>query len=157
MVESNQEIIVELPIDKVMALFQKQEYFKEWQKGLINFRNTTAQIGKVGSKREMKIKLAGTTITMEEKILKTDLPHAWEAVYKSKGVKNYQYNRFRESEITTNNTTKKITIWNSRSIFKFTGFMRLIGRSKPDLFKNQTIEFMKGFKTFAENHTDQEK
>ncbi|ARN76551.1 hypothetical protein BST97_00210 [Nonlabens spongiae] len=154
MIESNQEIIVELPIDKVMELFQKQEYFKEWQKGLVSFKNITPLIGQVGSKREMKIKLAGTSITMEEEILKTDLPHAWEAVYRSKGVRNFQYNRFRESEITTSTSTKKVTIWNSRSIFKFTGFMRLIARSKPDLFQKQTISFMKDFKTFAENHTD---
>lgn len=155
MIESKQEITIERPIAEVMELFQKQEYFKEWQKGLISTRNITDAVGEEGSKRSMKIKLAGTSITMEEEITRVDLPHAWEAVYRSKGVVNYQYNRFRESEITKDNTATKITEWESRSVFKFTGFMRLIGKSRPDLFKNQTIQFMKDFKTFAENKEKQ--
>lgn len=151
MIESKQEIRVELPLEEVMQLFQKQEYFKEWQKGLISTNNITSTVGKEGSKRSMKIRLAGTSITMEEEITRVELPHAWEAVYRSKGVVNYQYNRFRESEIIKSNKTIKVTEWQSRSVFKFTGFMRLIGRTKPGLFEGQTLQFMKDFKTFAEN------
>ncbi|MGB5982892.1 MAG: SRPBCC family protein [Nonlabens sp.] len=151
MIESKQNVTVELPIDVVMELFQEQQYFKKWQKGLVSSTNITPSIGQEGSRRAMKIRLAGTSISMEEEITKVDLPHAWEAVYRSKGVVNYQYNRFRESEITKNNKTTKVTEWQSRSVFKFTSFMRLIGRTKPDLFKGQTIQFMNDFKTFAES------
>ena len=155
MIESTQKIQIDLPIDQVMQLFLKQEYFKEWQKGLISSKNLTSSVGERGSKRQMKIKMAGTSITMEEEITKVDLPHAWEAVYRSKGVVNYQYNRFRESEKKTEHGNHKITLWDSRSVFKFTGFMRLIGRTKPELFKDQTIQFMKDFKTFAEQKAQQ--
>jgi hypothetical protein len=151
MLESNNSIEIELPIDRVMQLFQNQDYFKEWQDGLIGFENTTPSVGKLHSEREMKISMVGTSITMKERITKIDLPHIWEATYRTNGVLNYQSNRFRESETTTNGVKIKTTLWDSKSTFKFTGMMRLIARTRPKLFTEQTYEYMKGFKKFAES------
>jgi carbon monoxide dehydrogenase subunit G len=156
MLESNYAIEINLPIDKVMQLFQNQDYFKEWQDGLISFENTSNQVGELKSTRRMKISMVGTSITMNEEITKIDLPRIWEATYRTKGVINYQSNRFRESETTTNNVTKKVTHWESNSIFKFTGMMRLIASTRPQLFTGQTYEYMKSFKAFAESITKKE-
>jgi hypothetical protein len=152
MLTANNSITVNVPIDRVMQLFQNQDYFKEWQDGLVGFENTSKTVGELNSTRKMKIRMVGTTITMNEKITNIDLPHLWEATYRTSGVINYQSNRFRESEITTDNDVQKVTQWESESTFKFTGMMRLVAKSRPQLFTNQTYEFMKNFKKFAETH-----
>lgn len=151
MLESNYSITIDLPLDQVMQLFQNQDYFKEWQDGLVGFENTSSSVGELHSTRKMKIRMVGTTITMNETITHIDLPHLWEATYRTKGVINHQSNRFRESEIKTDTVTKKVTHWDAYSSFKFTGMMRLIARSRPQLFTNQTYAYMKSFKKFAEN------
>lgn len=151
MIKSSHSIEVLIPIEQVMELFKNQDYFKHWQKGLISSKNLTGIPGKENSTREMKIKVAGTTITMKEEITAVDLPHLWEATYRTNGVLNKQSNRFRESETTINNKTIATTLWDASSIFKFTGMMRLIGKAQPQLFKGQTLQHMQDFKNFAEN------
>jgi hypothetical protein len=151
MIKSNHSIEVLLSITEVMELFKNQDYFKHWQKGLISSKNLTGLPGEENSTREMKIKVAGTTITMKEEITAVDLPNLWEATYRTNGVINRQSNRFRESETIINNTTVATTLWDASSIFKFTGVMRLIGKAQPNLFKGQTLQHMQDFKNFAEN------
>lgn len=151
MVKSKHSIEIFLSINEVMELFKNQDYFKYWQKGLISSKNLDGTPGKENSTREMKIKVAGTTITMKEKITRVDLPHLWEATYRTSGVLNRQSNRFRESETTINNKKIETTLWDASSIFKFTGMMRIIGKAQPQLFKGQTLQHMQDFKIFAEN------
>ncbi|WP_438961931.1 SRPBCC family protein [Nonlabens sp.] len=149
MIKSEYSVTIKQPIDKVMELFKNQDYFKEWQKGLVSFKNTSKEIGKKGSTRSMKIRTAGTTITMKEEITAVDLPHLWEATYRAPGVVNKQSNRFHEIEEQKDGITYRVTVWNSTAIFKFTGMMRIIARTRPQLFTAQTHQHMEDFKTFA--------
>lgn len=149
MIKSEHQVIINKPIATVMELFKNQDYFKEWQKGLVSFKNITPSVGKKGSKRSMKIKVAGTTITMIEEITTTDLPHLWEATYSTNGVINKQSNRFYENEIKNGTSIEKVTVWNSTAIFTFTGMMRLIAKGRPQIFTSQTHQHMEDFKTFA--------
>lgn len=144
------QISIDQPIDHVMSLFLNQDNFKHWQAGLIDFTNLTDSIGEKGSKRSLKIKTLVGTVSMTEEILERDLPHHWKATYRTKGVLNIQSNRFRESEKTTHNGNIKQTIWDATSEFKFTGMMRLVAKTRPDLFEKQTYQFMEDFKRFAE-------
>lgn len=154
MIKSEHTIEILLSIDKVMELFKNQDYFKHWQKGLISTQNISGVPGKQNSTREMKIRVAGTSITMKEEITRVDLPHIWEATYRTSGVLNKQSNRFRESETIIHDQVTKTTLWDANSSFKFTGMMRLISKAQPQLFKGQTLQHMEDFKTFAENQTD---
>ncbi|EAS19334.1 hypothetical protein BBFL7_00801 [Flavobacteria bacterium BBFL7] len=149
MIKSTHQVTIPLPIDKVMGLFKNQDYFKGWQKGLVSFENLTPTIGQPGSKRSMKIKAAGTTITMVEQITAIDLPHLWEATYRTKGVLNKQSNFFEEKVIKKDNQTYKVTVWKSTATFSFTGMMRIIARGRPQIFTTQTHQHMEDFKTFA--------
>ncbi|MGB3590785.1 MAG: SRPBCC family protein [Nonlabens sp.] len=154
MITTQQEIQIMLPVHDVVSLLRDQNHFKNWQKGLVSFKNLTSSIGERGSKRRMKIKVAGTIISMTEEILEKDLPHFWKAAYRSRGVLNVQENRFRES-VTQEN--KETTTWSSTSTFKFTGMMRLVAKARPEVFTGQTLSFMNDFKTFAEEHLTNEK
>ncbi|MGJ8684015.1 MAG: SRPBCC family protein [Nonlabens sp.] len=149
MIKSEHQVIIEQPIETVMELFKNQDYFAAWQKSLISFKNTTPTVGEKGSKRSMKIRVAGTTITMIEEITAIDLPHLWEATYRTNGVINKQSNRFKEIELTENGISQKATLWESTATFTFTGMMRLIARGRPQLFTAQTHQHMEDFKTFA--------
>jgi len=154
MIKSEHSIEILVSIDKVMELFGNQDYFKYWQKGLISAQNISGIPGEKNSTRQMKIRVAGTAIIMKEEITRVDLPHVWEATYRTSGVLNRQSNRFRESETTINNQVIKTTLWDANSTFKFTGMMRLIGKAQPQLFKGQTLQHMEDFKTFAENQSN---
>jgi hypothetical protein len=154
MIKSEHSIEILVSINKVMDLFKNQDYFKYWQKGLLSTQHLSGIPGEQKSTRQMKIRVAGTAITMKEEITTVDLPHVWEATYRTIGVLNKQSNRFRESEITINNQVIKTTLWEASSTFKFTGMMRLIGKAQPQLFKGQTLQHMQDFKTFAENQAD---
>jgi len=148
MLSSHHSTIIHLPIEKVMDIFENQQYFKDWQKNLVSFKNTSKTIGSVGSTRSMVLKIAGTRITMDEHITTVNLPHVWEAVYRTSGVVYKQTNMF--TELMAAGGTKT-TQWEAKSTFKFTGMMRLVSSAKPDLFTGQTKELMHDFKTFAES------
>jgi uncharacterized protein YndB with AHSA1/START domain len=150
MIKQEHTITINKPIETVMQLFENQDNFKHWQAGLVDFENITSTVGKTGSKRKMKIRAAGTTISMIEKITREELPHLWEATYRTKGVVNEQSNRFRESVTTTNQGNIKQTVWEAQVTFKFTGMMRLVAKANPKMFSGQTYQFMKDFKRFAE-------
>lgn len=149
MLESHHNIIIELPIAQVMAVFKNQDYFKHWQKNLISFENTSQTVGLKGSTRNMILKVAGTRITMTEEITAIDLPHLWEATYRTTGVINKQYNKFRA--IKNLETQAAHTLWEAKSTYKFTGMMRLVSKAKPDLFLGQTKQLMSDFKDFAQS------
>ncbi|WP_405371062.1 SRPBCC family protein [Nonlabens sp. Asnod2-A12] len=151
MIKSENVIEILLPINQVMELFKNEDFFQHWQKGLVSSRPLSGEPGKVGSTRDMKIKVSGAIINMKEEITAVDLPHLWEATYRTSGVLNLQSNRFRESETIIKNKVVKSTLWNVNSIFKFTGMMRVIAKTRPQLFTNQTYQHMKDFKIFAES------
>ncbi len=151
--KNSHQITINKSIQEVMDLFQDPTNFKHWQQGLIASTPISGDPGKVGSKRRMKIKTSVAVIEMVEEITARDLPHLWEATYRTKGVVNYQSNRFRESEITKNHQTIQQTVWNATTVFKFTGMMRLVAKARPQVFESQTIQFMKDFKRFAEEGT----
>ncbi|WP_298954858.1 SRPBCC family protein [uncultured Nonlabens sp.] len=153
MIKSENVIEILLPIEQVMKLFKNEDFFQYWQKGLVSSRPLSGIPGEVGSKRDMKIKVSGTVIHMKEEITAVDLPHLWEATYRTSGVVNLQSNRFRESETIIKNETVPSTLWKATSIFKFTGMMRIIAKTRPQLFTSQTYQHMKDFKIFAESKT----
>lgn len=131
-----------------MDIFNNQDYFKHWQKNLVSFKNTSSSIGRVGSTRSMTLKIAGASINMTEQITQVDLPHTWQATYRTSGVLNEQTNNFKE---TTSDSGKQVTLWEAKSTYKFTGMMRLVSKAKPDLFTGQTQQLMADFKNFAES------
>ena len=139
----NTEIIVNKPIEEVMRLFKNPDNLKSWQRGLKSTKLLKGESGKEGAKRKLKINLEGRNITMIETITKCDLPKHWHAKYTSKGLVSYQYNYFESRG-------ENKTYWKTTSEFKFSGFMRIVGKVLPGLFKKRSETVMKDFKLFAE-------
>lgn len=137
------EIHIKRPIDEVMGLFKNPDYLKSWQRGLKSTKLLKGNSGEEGAKRKLQINLEGRRITMIETITKCDLPQHWHAKYTSQGLVSYQYNYFEAIDA-------KTTYWKTTSEFEFSGFMRIVGKVLPGLFKKRSETVMKDFKKFAE-------
>ena len=137
-------IILELPRNKVIQLFEDSSLLEYWQRGLKSTKLIKGKDGEVSSKRKLKIELEGQKITMFETIIDKKLPDYWHGLYTGKGFKSTQKNYFTMVD-------KNKTHWKCESEFKFSGFMILVSKVLPDIFKKRSNLVMKDFKNFAEN------
>jgi uncharacterized membrane protein len=137
------EIVIEKPIERVMELFKNAENLKHWQRGLKSTKLLKGESGKEDAKRKLEINLEGRQITMIETITRCDLPHHWHARYTSSGLESIQQNYFEAR-------SDDKTYWQTTSEFKFSGFMTIVGRVLPGIFKRRSKTVMEDFKNFAE-------
>jgi carbon monoxide dehydrogenase subunit G len=137
------EIIIEVPIDKVIELFDNPENMKEWQPGLISFETYEGEAGKPGAKSRLIYQMGKRTVEMIETIEVRKLPQEFSGTYEVKNVWNRVRNFF---EAMDGQKTKYIT----EHEFRFSGFMKLMAFFMPMAFKKQSLKYMKLFKEFAE-------
>ena len=138
------EVVINLPLKKVITLFDSEENLFKWQPELLSLEHLSGEKGKAGSKTTMKYKMGKREIDMIETITLNDLPREFTATYEAKGVWNEMKNVFEEIDA-------KSTLWRSDSYFKFSGFMKLMGFFMPGAFKKQSQQALDRFKAFAES------
>ena len=138
------EIEINLPIDRVITLFDNPDNMKHWQPGLQSFEHISGTPGQVGAKSRLRYKMGNREIEMIETILKRDLPHSFDGTYEAKGVYNVISNKF--IPLGPNKTK-----WVTETEFKFSGFMKLMGWLMPGAFKKQSQQYLDKFKAFAES------
>lgn len=137
------DIEIDLPIDKVITLFDSTENMFKWMEGLESFEALSGEPGQEGAKSKLLFKMGKREIEMVETITKKNLPDEFTATYDAKGVFNIVKNSF---EKVSEDKTKYIT----EQEFQFKGFMKLIGFLMPGAFKKQSLKYMNDFKKFAE-------
>lgn len=138
------EVTINLPVDKVIELFDSEENLFKWQPDLISLEHLSGEKGKAGSRTSMKYKMGKREIDMIETIITNNLPKEFSATYEAKGVWNEMKNHFEAID-------EKTTRWHSDSYFKFSGFMKLMGFFMPGAFKKQSQKSLDLFKDFAES------
>ncbi len=136
------EIVINLPREKVIELFDNKANLTHWQEGLQSFEHLSGEPGSIGAKSILKYKMGKRNIEMTETILKKELPN-FDFLYEAKGVWNEVKNSF--SEIDQNQTK-----WTIENDFRGKGMMAVMIFLIPSMFKKQTMKFMKSFKYFAE-------
>lgn len=141
--EYTQKILIDLPREEVLNKLSNPENYKHWQKGLVSFKHISGTPGEVGSRSKFIYKMGGREIEMIETIIKKGLPNKIHATYSADKVFNTQKNYFEEE-------SEDQTLWITDAEFQFSGFMKVIGKLMPGMFKNQSMQFMKDFKAFAE-------
>jgi len=144
------QIIIDLPIENVIGIFENTDNLPDWQRGLIYSKLIKGKNGEVGAKRKLKIDLEIKTIIMIETIIKKNLPHEWHGKYTANGIESIQKNYFKQ-------VNKNQTHWINQSEFKFHGAMRIISKILPNIFKNRGEQVMIDFKAFAERGISQRK
>jgi hypothetical protein len=137
------EIIINLPIDKVIELFDNPENLKHWQPGLVSFEPISGEPGQAGSKSKLKYKMGNREVEMVETITRKNLPFEFSGTYEAKGVYNEVRNYFTP-------LGPQKTRYSMDNIFRFKGFMKIIGFFMPGAFKKQSQQFLEQFKAFAE-------
>jgi hypothetical protein len=137
------EIEINLPLTKVIELFDNPENMKHWQPGLQSFEPISGTPGQTGAKSRLKYQMGKRNIEMIETITKRNLPDEFSGTYEAKGVFNIISNKF--IPLGPNKTK-----WVADNEFQFSGFMKLMGWLMPGAFKKQSQKYLEYFKEFAE-------
>lgn len=138
------EIVIELPIDRVVELFDDPENLKHWQPGLISFEHMSGERGQVGAKSLLKYQMGSRKIEMVETITVRNLPDEFSGTYETKGVFS-----------ATKNTFKSLpdgnTLYTCENEFRFSSFLlKVMAFLMPNAFRKQSRKYMEDFKRFAE-------
>jgi carbon monoxide dehydrogenase subunit G len=137
------EIIINQPIDQVIALFDNPKNMNQWMEGLQSFKHLSGVQGQPGAKSELKFLMGKKEVEMIETILVRNLPDEFTGTYEAKGVYNLVKNKFVKISDTQ---TKYI----SENEFQLTGVMKIVGSLMPGMFKSQSMKYLTAFKNFAE-------
>ena len=139
------EILIDLPREKVIELFDNPDNMKYWQKGLVSFEHISGEPGKPGAKSRLKYKMGKRAIEMIETITDRNLPEEFHGTYEAKGVFNIQKNYFHEIDGKTK--------WISEAEFQCSGFMKVMAFFMgAKTFKKQSQIYLDDFKAFAEGN-----
>lgn len=143
------EIIIDLPREKVIEIFDNQENAFEWMEGLKSWDQLSGEPGKEGAKSRLTYETKRGKMVIDEEITKKDLPDMCNFVFTSKGVTNWNDNRF--EEIAPNQTK-----WVQSNVFKCKGMIWVFAKLMPGAFKKQSLKYMSDFKSFAEKKAKEE-
>ncbi len=127
---------IDLPIDKVVALWDNENNFKEWQDGFKSIEHLSGTLNTKGATSKIVFQ-DKRKIELLETIISVDLPKEKIALYEHSHMVNTQTTRFKVIE---ENKTQYIS---EAEYTKFNGIMIK--------FKEQNQKWMNQFKEFAEN------
>ncbi|MFK7951466.1 MAG: SRPBCC family protein [Ekhidna sp.] len=68
------EIVIDLPRNKVIELFDNPENMKYWQKGLVNFECISGEEGKSGARSKLSYQMGKRSVEMVETIVENSFP-----------------------------------------------------------------------------------
>lgn len=136
-------IDIDLPVDRVLEIFNNPDNMDKWMEGLIGWEVTEGTAGEPGAKMVMKFKMGKRVMEMTETIIKANFPEEFVTTYDAKGVHNIVTTRFQSLD---ENRTRYV----SEQEFIFSGFMKFIGFIMPGAFKKQSLKYLNDFKNFAE-------
>jgi len=140
------EVIIDLPRDEMLALFDSTENLFKWQEGLQSFDHLSGEPGQPGAKSKLVFDMGGRQMEMIETITGRDLPDSMSMTYEMNGVFNTVHNRF----VADGDKTR----WVADHEFKFSGAMALMSLVMRGSFPKQTQATMDAFKVFAESQSE---
>ncbi len=137
------EVDINSSLDKVVALFDDPSNLKHWQPGLVSWELISGERGQPGAKARLQLKMGDQTVEMIETVTVRNLPKEFAGVYKGNGVTNKVRNGF---VAMGPNKTRMIV----EQEFEFSGFMKLMSKVLPGVFKKTTQNYLDLFKAFVE-------
>ena len=138
------EIVIDVSVDEIIAIFEDPENLKYWQPDIKSFTHVKGEIGQPGAVTKLRVDMVIREIEMTETIISRNVPDAIVLKYESDGVMNQVTNRF---EVLAPNKTK----WVMENHFTFSGFMKLAAGPLKPIFRKKTHDTMQQLKKFAEN------
>lgn len=141
------EIVVNVPRERFIELFDDPENMSKWQKGLVSFTPLTGVPGQPGATSKLVYKRGKKTMDMIETITARDLPERFNGTYDVSGVHNVCNNEFFEYG-------EGKTLWRQYNRFDLKGAMKLVGLVAGGSFRKETYSMMEDFKRFAEENSN---
>lgn len=138
------EVVIDLPRNQVIELFDDPDNLPKWQKGLQLVESLEGFPGMPGARTRLVYDQEGRKVDMTETVIARNLPDELSVLYETRGVKNWAVNRFYEVE-------RGATRWVMTNEFKFSGLMAIAALVMRNAFPRQTLKDMKRFKVFAEH------
>ena len=141
------KININLPISKVVSLWENELFFKEWQDGFKSIEHLSGLPHTKGAKAKIIVQ-DKRKIELLETIISTNLPEQKIALYEHIHMTNTQTTSFKAIN------QKKTQYTSEVEYTKFNGFMiKLMAKLFPSKFKEQSQKWMNQFKEFAESTT----
>jgi uncharacterized membrane protein len=139
------QVDINLPIDRVIQLFDNVDNLKEWQDGFISHEHVSGVPGETGSKSRFRYRSDKREIVLVETIITRDFPDEFTALYEAKEMTNTMSNKF---TALSENSTRYVAEIN---YIKLNGFMvKLMATLFPGMFKRQVQKWLNQFKDFCE-------
>jgi len=136
---------IDLPIDRVIELFDNVDNLKHWQDGFIGHEHVSGVPGETGAISHFKYKSGKREIGLTETIYTNELPVEFAALYEAKEMTNTMSNKF--SSLSENRTHYIAEV----NYIKFNGFMvKMMVAIFPGMFKKQVQKWLDQFKEFCE-------
>ncbi len=138
------ELIINLPRQRMIEIFDNPDNMHKWQPGLVSFEHLSGEPGQPGAKSKLLYDMNGRKMEMIETIVSRDLPDSFTGTYDADVVHNIIENHFYVDGPAS-------TRWVMDTEFQFSGFMRIASKFMGGAFRKQSMEFMQNFKEFAES------
>lgn len=136
---------IDLPLVKVIALWDSAENLKHWQDGFESYELLSGKMSETGSIGKLIYKRGNGKMILHETVLENDLPSSFRGRYVHEKMTNTMSNRF---ETLRENQTRWIAELHYE---KFNGLMmKVMSKLFAGKFKSQTQKWMDQFKEFAE-------
>jgi uncharacterized membrane protein len=139
------QIDIDLPRERVIALFDDPDNLRKWQEDLISFEHIEGMKGEVGAKSRLVYRMGKKTVPMVETITDKQLPDHYALSLCAGKVSNHVLNRFQPLD-------EKRTRIIHRCDFHCSGVMAFIARMVPGAFRRRSEKMLTAFKAFAETH-----
>ena len=131
--------------DAVAALFVDYATWAEWQPSLLSIEVLDGEPPGQGARSRLTFRRAkNSTMVMTETVEVSALPERWHVVYEVAGVHNVCETRFEQTDART-------TLIEQRNLFRFTGFMRVVGLLFARSFPVETQKSLEAFRDYAES------
>lgn len=136
---------IDLPVAKVVELFDNPDNMMKWQKGLLSFEHLDGDPGQPGAKSKLVYQNGKKTFDLIEHITVRKLPEEFSGYYDHEYMRNSMKNVFKP--IGENGTQ-----WSVDIEYEFkTKMWKFLSLFMKPMFKKQTLGFMRDFKAFAES------
>ncbi|MBO3697965.1 SRPBCC family protein [Roseivirga sp. E12] len=139
-------IDIDLPIKRVVELWEDEKYFDKWQDGFQSINHFEGEPHTVGAKSLILLGQGNRKMELTETIISNNLPEEKKALYAHIHMTNTQTTRFQEISPEQTRYISEV------EYTKFNGFMpKMMAKLFPGMFKKQSQKWMNQFKVFAES------
>ena len=136
---------INLPIDRVIELYDNPDNLKHWQPGLQSIELLSGEPRQAGAKSLITFQMGKRKMEMVETLMVHNLPEELTFSYDTKPMFNIVKNHFTA-------VGESQTLLQTHCEFQFKSFpMKIMGWLMPSMFKKQSQKYSDQFKAFAES------